>query len=239
MFKSSAGKFSFALSLIFIASCSVWQTPPNANQANQSNVAAVETKREIPFSTVEPEIYQTEIVIKTFNGNEASERKILTARNGTRRVTVFDADEKSALTRLNLAEDTAVSIYPDKKIYAEFSGSSTGSGDSANDFLTTEWLNQKTDAEFENLGIENGLSKFRVKLGDAENSNSEILIFVDDNLKVPVRQEFYSVSGEQKTLTVSIELQNFKYVADENLFVLPKDFRKVAAKEFQESLRQK
>lgn len=161
------------------------------------------------------------------------------ARNGLRRVTIFNYGEKNAVTRLNSADNTAVSIYPEKKIYAEFSGESASQDDSTNDFLTTEWLNQKTDASFENLGVENGLSKFRVKLGDTNNSNSEIMIFVDDNLKIPVRQEFYSTNGDQKTLTYSVELKDFKTSTDGNLFELPKDFKKVSAKEFQEILRQK
>jgi outer membrane lipoprotein-sorting protein len=88
------------------------------------------------------------------------------------------------------------------------------------------------------LGTENNLTKYRVRMGDAENPNSEILIYVDEQIKLPVRQEFYSTSGEQKTLTFAVELKNFKTEADEKLFEVPKDFRKITPKEFQEVLRQ-
>ena len=64
-----------------------------------------------------------------------------------------------------------------------------------------------------------------------------MLIYFDENVKIPTKQEFYSVSGEQKTLTFSVAVKNFKTPADEKLFDPPKDFRKVSAKEFQEISR--
>ena len=68
--------------------------------------------------------------------------------------------------------------------------------------------------------------------------NSESLIFVDENFKIPIRQEFYSIEGEAKTLVYSMELQNLKLIAEEELFAVPKDFRKVSPEEFQKSLKQ-
>ncbi|MGI8495892.1 MAG: hypothetical protein ACR2L1_11365, partial [Pyrinomonadaceae bacterium] len=53
---------------------------------------------EIPFRTKEPEIYQTDVVITS--GGTA--RKIFTARRSARRVTIFDADEKDKIARLEL-----------------------------------------------------------------------------------------------------------------------------------------
>jgi outer membrane lipoprotein-sorting protein len=82
------------------------------------------------------------------------------------------------------------------------------------------------------------LTKYRAHLADAPNSNSETFIYVDENLKIPVRQEFYKTNGEQKILVFSMELRNFKLEAADELFELPKDYRKVSPNEFQKTIRQ-
>jgi hypothetical protein len=177
-----------------------------------------------------------EIINQTYDGDVKSERRILMARNGARRVTVFNYGEKNLITHLELTPQVTLLIYYDKRIYTEVLNDSLASRETASDFLTTEWLNQKTPSTFESLETENNLSKYQVRLGDATNSNSEILIYVDENLKLPVKQEFYSVSGDRKDLTSSIEVKNFKSEPDEKLFELPKDYRKVSMAEFQEFL---
>jgi hypothetical protein len=105
--------------------------------------------------------------------------------------------------------------------------------------LAIEWLNEKRGAAFENLGKENGLTKYLARLRDVPNINSEILIYIDENLKIPVKQEFYTINGEQKILVFSMELQNLKLETDDKLFELPKDYRKVSSNEFQKVTRQK
>jgi hypothetical protein len=238
MFKSSAGKIFFGFLLLFNSACSLWQNNQNATP-NPTPFVPTEIKSEIPFSTREPDVYQAEIINRTFvGGNENTNRKIFVARKGESRLTIFNQGEKRETAILNSSAGAAFSLYHSRKIYTENLANSDSLIQGGNDFLTTEWLNQKTSAAFENLGAENGLSKFRVKLGDAETTNSEILIFVDENIKLPVRQEFYSVTGEQRTLVSSVELKNFKSEADEKLFEMPKDYRKVSAKEFQEIIWQ-
>jgi hypothetical protein len=232
MFKSSASTLLFLLLPIFAASCNVRQVDETATPT-PTPFSAAEFKSEVPFSTKEPEIYQTEIIIQTFNAGEKSERKIFAARNGGRRLTVFNDDGKGESSALETGENQVFSIHHGKKIYME---SQRAALSTANDFLTVEWLNQKIPAAFENLAAENNLSRFRVRPGDAETVNSEILIYVDENLKIPVRQEFYSVNGEQKILTYSVEMRNFKLEAGEELFEVPKDYRKISLKEFQEIL---
>jgi len=66
---------------------------------------------------------------------------------------------------------------------------------------------------------------------------SEMLISVDEQIGLPVKQEFYAVSGEQKVLTYAVELKNLKLKTDENLFTVPADFKKVSAEEFRRILR--
>lgn len=233
MFKSSAGKLFFFFLAVLAASCNVWQDG-NTSTPSLTPFVAAELKSEIPFSTKEPEIYQLEIISQTYAGGDKSERKTLSARRGASRVTGFNAGEKNEIHLLELDNNQVFSIHHGRKVFAENLASSLLTSRVESDFLTTEWLNRKTPAVFENLEAENNLSKFRVRLGDNENSNSEILIYVDENLDFPVKQEFYSINGDQRTLASSVEMKNFKSDPDKKLFELPKDYRKISPKEFLE-----
>jgi outer membrane lipoprotein-sorting protein len=251
MFSSNPPKL-FCLALFFsicfssAASCGLWgRANENSGGGNPANFAAQEIPSEIPFPNKEPDVFQTEIIVSTFTNNgEKSERKTFIARSGNRRVTVFDAGEKNEISLLQLDQTGVFSIYREKKIYTEkLASQSAAAGSSAesfSDFLTAARLNAKATAGFERLGAENGLRKFRARLNNSE--ASEILIYVDENLKLPVRQEFYSRAGEQKTLLYTIELKNFQLQTDEKLFEPPsvslKDFRKVSLEEFEKILWQ-
>ncbi len=203
--------------------------------ANSNTFVAEEIISEIPFENKEPEIFQAEIVLTTYANGEKTERIIKAARHREK----IRYDYPNGNSFLQITENERFLLETDKKIYLQnqmSSGNSTESGNSLKDFLTIEWLNEKRDANFENLGTENALVKYRVSV---ENMNSEILIYVDENLKFPVKQEFYSIIGEQKTLLSAMEIRNLKLEVDENLFELPKDFRKVSIKEFQKIVREK
>lgn len=234
MFKSSSYKLFWSFLLIFASGCNFWRAGETGT-ASPTPFVAAEIKSEIPFATKEPEIYQALAVSQFLAADEKTERKIFTARNGARRLSIFNVGEKDEISLLELGTNQTFLIRRDKKIYTE-NFEPALAAENANDFLSAELLNQKTPAVFENLGTENGVSKFRVKLGNAEMNNSEVLIYIDDNLKLPVKQEFYSISGEQKTLTFSAEMKDFKLAVDENLFELPKGYRKVSSKQFQESI---
>lgn len=234
MFAENSKKFLTAAVLIplFFSACRFWQKPEAA--PNPTSPVAGEIIGELPFSTKEPEIYQAEIISRIYANGENRERKIFTARNGMRRLTIFDVGEKTEISSLNVNDNLSLSISRPKKIYTEIIPKANVFNNSGDDFLTNEWLNAKSYAAFEKLEAENDLTKFRARLNDSE--NSEILIFIDEKLKIPVREEFYTIGGEQKTLTFSIEIKEFKLAADKNFFELPKDFRKVSPKEFQEIL---
>ncbi len=224
MLSSKPLKFLLFFTLICCSSCRFWQNNSNSN-ISIKEPEIVEIKSEIPFPTKEPEIFQVEIVTKS----ESVEEKTLMARSQGR---FFS--RKSDVAILQTETNKSFLINFAKKIYVENIGKTSikaeNAGETLNDFLTTEWLNQKTGAKFESLGAENGLSKYRAIF-----EASESLIFVDENYKIPVRQEFYSVEGETKTLVYSIELQNLKLMTDEQLFEIPKDFRKVSTEEFRKN----
>jgi outer membrane lipoprotein-sorting protein len=228
MFSSKSLKLVLISTLIYCQSCSFWQNSANTNTSvNQIN--ASETNNEVFFPTKEPENYQLEVVVKS----DDEEQKTLVAKSGMR---FFSISNDIAILKIDATKSYLINF--DKKTFAENltpAGTSDDSVETLQSFLTTELLNGKTDAAFENLGDENGLTKYRASFGE-----SESLIYVDENFKLPMRQEFYSINGEERTLMYSSEIQNLKLQADESFFEVPKDFRKVSTAEFQlESMREK
>jgi len=61
---------------------------------------------------------------------------------------------------------------------------------------------------------------------------SEILIYIDPTVGIPVKQEFFSVHDEQKTLQYTVELQNIVLEVEDSLFEIPKDLQKVSSANF-------
>ncbi|HYP50944.1 MAG TPA: hypothetical protein VEQ34_08395, partial [Pyrinomonadaceae bacterium] len=179
MFSSNPPKL-FSLVLFFsicFSACGFWTgggAGDNSNGASQTPFNAREIPTEIPFSTREPEVFQCEIVVSGFTGGEKMERKTFVARNGARRLTVFGSGEKTEISLLQIDAGAAFSIYQDKKVYTESVAGGRASLAASNgdfgDFLTTGWLNAKANAAFENLGAENGLSKYLVRLNNSDAS---------------------------------------------------------------------
>jgi len=231
MFSSNLTKFFAVFALIFslFSGCRFWQKTPDANSSTQAPAVSEDLKSAIPFSTKEPEQFQAEIVV---TANE-TERRTFVARNGTNRRYDFNAGAKNQVT--NLQTDKNYLISSERKIYAETGAAQNISADDWENFLTTEWLNENHEASVEKLETTDNLTRYRVRLGAG--AASEMLISVDEQIGLPVKQEFYAVSGEQKTLTYAVELKNLKLKTDENLFAVPTDFKKVSAEEFRRTLR--
>lgn len=239
MFLLKSINFYIVCAAIFCQACGFWQNSENQNANNlNGNVAAKDLKSEIPFQSREPDVYQAEIVLTTYADGEKTERKIFTARSAAK----FRCDYENKISFLQTGENESFLINGDRKIYAENqvnSGASNEIGSEIKDFLTTEWLNEKRAATFEKLGAENNLTKFRARFEDAPNVDSETLIYVDETLQMPIRQEFYAADGERKTLVFSMEMRNLKLEADDKIFELPKDLRRVSLNEFQKNAAQK
>lgn len=218
-------KLFLIFALLICSSCSIWQSAENTNSSPH---IIEQIKTGIPFENKEPDTFQTEIVVTNFLNGEKTERRYFLARNGVQCLTVFNRGERGEMSVLQAADGKTFFINNERKSYQDKQVQPQRSGNELDEFLTTGWLNQKTDAVFEKLGAENNLTKYRVRLADS--NVSEILIFVDENLKLPVKQEFYSITGEQRTLTFSVELKNFLTSTDENLFKLPQDYKRTETK---------
>jgi hypothetical protein len=230
MFSSNLIKFSgvFALALITFSACRFWQNAGGA-APSPTPFTAEEIISDIPFSTKEPEAFQVEIVIKSNN----SENKIFVARSGANRRFDYDAGAKNQVSALQT--DKHYLLIQSKKVYVEGASENASNAEMWTDFLTNEWLSAKADAKFFKEGAENNLTKYRVVFGEAE--KSETLVFVDENVNLLVRQEFYSLADGQRVLTMTVELRNLKLEAAGDLFNVPKDYKKISMEEFRTLLK--
>jgi hypothetical protein len=226
MILSNPGK-SFLLALVFLTfstGCRFWQNIANTNSSPGLGVFT-EDKGDLPFSTREPDFYQARVVIMAGN----SERSAFVARNGAKRRYDLNYGEKNSVVSIKAEKEYL--LLPEKKVYAE---QTRDQGESALpaelESLTVGRLTVKTPAEYETAGSENGIKKYRAKLSGSD--ASEILLSIDEASGLPVKQEFYRVSGEERTLVYTVELREIRMEADDQMFAIPAGYRKVSMQEF-------
>jgi len=225
-------KFFLVFAFLSCQACSSCQSKTDAT-VSPAPFVVEELKSEIPFSTKEPVAFQTEIVVVA---KDNFEDKTFIAKNGANRFIAFDFQGKTEFALLQLGGDQSFLISPSQKIFAENQSEiAAAKNETLNDLLTAGWLNQKADAKFERLGAENNFVKYLVNLD--ETKKSEIIITVDESIGLPIKQEFYSISNEQRTLTLTMEMKNFNLQTEAKFFEVPKDYKKVLLKEFREILR--
>jgi hypothetical protein len=183
----------------------------------------------IPFSTKEPDNYQAEIVISTGD----IERRIFTARKGARSRIDYDLGSPGQRSFIHSDSDY---VYSERlQVFAETAPVRSGWPSEFENDITASLLSHRPNTSYESLGREDGLSKYRAQTGDS----SEIIIFINEEIGLPVRQEFYSVAADgQKSLQYRMDLRDFRPEADEALFAVPGRARKVQLAEFRRLIRQ-
>jgi hypothetical protein len=78
--------------------------------------------------------------------------------------------------------------------------------------------------EYDEVGREGSIVRYSATVN--ESTLSEVLIFFDEAIGLPVRQEFYSIEGETRDLRYTVELRNFATQVDPAVFAIPADFLK-------------
>lgn len=172
----------------------------------------------IPFSTREPDNFQAELVVTA----DESVRTTFFARSGEKRRVEFDFGKRSRIARI--VNGKTYLVLPERSKFAELSVGAF-STDELSAFLTTRWLSESPDTTFEKLETVEGLTRYRAKFGESQ--LAEAVISVDDRNGMPVRQEFYSITDGTPTLTMTVEMRNFKLGADDSLFDVPNGFARV------------
>jgi hypothetical protein len=202
------------LSLVF-AGCSLWR-----GNENSAVTFASEPKSEFPFVAHEPDVFQAELVVRTGE----IERRTLIARNGEMRRMDFDVgtDNQHAV----LITDKEYLLYFKRMTFEERELSSNAAAQF--EPLTAQILGLRDYATFEEISRDGSVVRFRARVN--ESRNSEVLISFDESIGLPVREEFYSIEGDQRMLQYSVELREFRRDVQPELFTVPTNFRQARSK---------
>jgi outer membrane lipoprotein-sorting protein len=212
MFLSNPVKIFHAvcvLSMIF-SGCSLWRESEKAAVALERD-----SKSDYPFTTREPDVFQTKIVIRS----GGRERHMFLARDGNRRRVDFDVDTDDH--RAVISTDRQYLLSFKRKTYTEQPLlANTGERDGQ----AIPLMNRRDYSEFEEIGREGSTIQFRARIN--ESATSEIMIFFDENVGMPVREEFYSIDGDERRMLYAFELYDLTLTIDDALFEVPPGFRR-------------
>src|SRR4029453_6281312 len=208
--------------LMFLLSCSSAQKQSGNSSTDNETVSSTP-----PFQTKEPERYQAVRTI-TFTSatGEAVTTKTAIAKDGqTRR------DEYDKIVYLETDQGIFV-ILPEQKIYAplnaepEAADQEFSSENSPERLLNTE----KVARRYHKVGTEvlagRSTTKYQTVNTSTQGtvSNNETLIWIDDQLGMPIKSTTTSADGSNTTM----ELTGISLEVDKRLFQIPEGYQKVA-----------
>jgi len=182
-----------------------------------------------PFSTKEPDRYQATRVIT--NGEAGVKQTYAIARDGENR----REDSNGGITYLETHAGSFL-LYPATKLYADLNADSDelAEGQRDGDFSPDRLLHEtSTGARYQLLGSDSvgdrKTTKYKVTSGDWQAESTVSLIWVDEELGIPIKSEIASIKPEGP-VKVTIELRDIRQNVDARLFELPPDFTKVTVK---------
>ena len=245
--QNRAQLFTIILLAFLITSVSCKQSTEKSANGNNSNAnspaTADGTSSTPPFPTKEPQRYQATMITSGRVGAEGSNipgldaltnQKMPIARDGEKSRVEMEMIPGFKIIYLQLPTGR-YALYPAKKIYAEIK--MDGSDNPLNstkgmpsDFSPDKLINgAPAGAKYEKLGTEevNGrmTTKYRVTTNgsDSSKTSTEMLIWADESLGMPIKFESTSKVGSKWTM----EMRDIKLDVDPAIFELPKDYRKV------------
>ncbi len=178
----------------------------------------------LPFATKEPDTYQATFVMRA----GGVETLTFVARKGANRRTDHRVGTEG---QMNVIEtDRTYRILPGNRVYTQQEFGQGLPPDRPFAGFTDQLLNGRLGASFEETGTQDSLTVFRVTFEDSP--GSEARIYVSKELGMPIKQEFYTVNGEQRTLFAVVELRDLVTSVDDGIFRVPEEFRRVTAAEF-------
>ena len=230
---NSARSHLFALFLpLLLASTSCRVANETASNGNTAPETIVSTTP--PFQTREPDRYQATrtITIVTAKG-ETTVIKTLIARDGPLR-----REESDAVVNLQLPEGSFV-LLPGQQVYAAVTAEDKLETEDDENFADFVLHSDEISATYQSLGtaIVNGRStkKYLVVNNRAVGnvSHNETLIWIDEDLSMPIMSETKSGDGTRTTM----ELSDITLATERELFQIPANFEKIAFRELWKQLR--
>jgi len=216
MFLSNPRKF-FLLASSFALILQACGSSPRSE--NKPAFIPVETKSETPFSIREPEVYQGDLVVIR-GGTET--RRFVARRGNSWRLDTFRGTER-LITELKT--DRLYYIDHQRKVYAPAPQSAIVAPPATNFFSGKQYH------EFEEIGREGDLIRFKVKNSDA--LKDEILISIDKASGMMVRQEFTGRNNETGSpVSYVYEIRDLRLDVDDSVFAIPAGYRKLTWDEY-------
>ncbi len=216
--------------LILALTSVIFQACGGTKPADQASGPPADAQRtEPPYANAEPEKYQTEIVVTAGTLVE----KFMAVRSGGKwRVDTAYGDPKQ-VTTLRTDKDYVISIAT--RSYSNYQ-SGHGYDERARmvEDITRGMINSRTNAVFEKLGSEGGVTKYR-KWGEAGKDLVSIVSF-DEKAGIPVKMEIFKNTPGTGPAAVTVQLVNFKAEPDETLLAIPKDFKEVPIEDMKKVL---
>ncbi len=190
----------------------------------------MEMQSDFPFSTKEPQVYQGDFVVS----DSSNEYRRFVARNAAK--SRFDIFQDGDLYLSQIKTDRIYSLNHKNKIYSASTHEVNSSLFDGGFGSIGDFFRGKEYREFEDLGIEGTLRKYRVR--QDESTKDIVLIYVDEQVGMIIKQEFVK-SGENQTVKFVYEIRNLKLEADDTLFTIPEDYREVTLSEYRTQLKHK
>ncbi len=223
------------------------------NGSNDSAAAKSELRLTPPYSTKEPDRYRATLVTMGSLPNAATsgvrkqssvaqsslEQREVVARDGDRRRVDYELPTGKKISLLQTPAGTYL-LDADKRIYADVADNTDATSMSANsdkamrNFSPNELLGKaRASARYEKLGAEtvNGraATKYRVTptslTGEAKSVMSASLIWIDDQLQMPVKQEIISTDSAEGARW-TMELRDIETNVPADSFEIPAGYRK-------------
>jgi len=216
---------SALLLLPAFAGCGGSDTNQNTQTLNNA-----ELKSSFPFAAREPKAYQADAVI-TF-GDKVRNIHIV-KKDQSRRI---DYDAGTDVEHSLIFGEKKIIAASAKKIFAEIPDGEASPAGTLDD-LTQGLLNASRDTKFEEVSSENNITKYRVINGTEK--TSEVFIYADSDLGMPIKTEHFSLTGGERKLLYSFELKNVSRDVDDSSFKPNADWKKVPYQEFIEAISPK
>ncbi|MFM9905719.1 MAG: hypothetical protein ACKVQJ_14240 [Pyrinomonadaceae bacterium] len=190
------------------------------------------TASEFPFSTKEPETYQGDFIA---TAGQTGDRTFVARKGDKWR---FDIYNGADLSLTQIRNDKLYVVDHQKKVYAAMPENPDAVSHNVHD-ITAVLFNGKEYRDFDEIGRESGLIKYKVRA--TKYSKGDIFISIDLASGMIVREEFADSIGEneeQPADSFIFEIRNLKLEVDDSVFAIPAGYRKVTWDEYR-AMRQK
>ncbi len=223
---------SISIPLLIVASCRSPNEPSTTNSAPTETVVSSTP----PFKTKEPDRYRAIRIITIVSvAGKTVVTKTSIARDGEMR-----RNESENVTYLDLPDGRFV-LLPEDKIYADLATETNFDGGEDEEISPEGLLHSgATTTSYQRIDAESihgrNTNKYRILVNSSTSGSvtvSETLIWIDENLSMPIKSETTSADGTK----ITMELSDVSLDVDTRVFQVPADYQKVAFSELRKRLR--